>query len=334
MTRSPLESVLSAAAAGLLLIAAPFAASAAVPANNKGVVELETDSPAGISVRLAEDMASIVGDGATRRVLPIVGSNALQNITDLMLLRGIDVAILPTDALDYVRQQNLYPNIDGSVTYIAKLYNEEFHLLARSDITSVADLANRKVNIDPANGGTAITASRIFNQLGVQVVPTTDNSAVALEKLRRGEIAALAFVGGKPAPLFQDLSGSDGLHLLSIPMTSGAGYEPAQITRDDYPGLVQSPINTVSVSMGLFVAPLTPNSDRYKNVARFVNTFFTQFQTLLQPGHQPNWNEVDLAATIPGWRRFAPADEWIRRNSAVASNDDMSTDEGGFLALP
>src|SRR5207248_3665047 len=57
---------------------------------NRGVVELETARAAGISVRIAEDLANVIDDGATRRVLPVIGKGALQNITDLKLLRGID----------------------------------------------------------------------------------------------------------------------------------------------------------------------------------------------------------------------------------------------------
>jgi uncharacterized protein len=74
---------------------------------NRGVVQLETVRAAGISVRIAEDLASIIDDGATRRVLPVVGQGSLQNLTDLKLLRGIDMAILQLDVLDYARQQNL-----------------------------------------------------------------------------------------------------------------------------------------------------------------------------------------------------------------------------------
>ena len=36
---------------------------------NKGVVELETSGSAGISVKIAEDLANLIDDGATRRVL-------------------------------------------------------------------------------------------------------------------------------------------------------------------------------------------------------------------------------------------------------------------------
>src|SRR5271170_1956828 len=124
---------------------------------NRGVVELETGRTGGISVRIAEDLANVIDDGATRRVLPVVGKGALQNISDLKLLRGIDMAILQTDVLDYARQQNLFPGIEYWASYITKLYNEEFHLLARQDIKSVADLANQKVNVDLRGAGTSIT---------------------------------------------------------------------------------------------------------------------------------------------------------------------------------
>lgn len=93
-----------------------FAKTAALPSPdagvNRGVVELETARAGGISVRITEDIANVVDDGATRRVLPVVGKGALQNITDLKLLRGIDMAILQVDVLDYAKQQNLFPGIE------------------------------------------------------------------------------------------------------------------------------------------------------------------------------------------------------------------------------
>src|SRR6195256_910568 len=89
------------------LITGPQPSPAAPPdqgvaAINRGVVELETSGAAGISVRIAEDLANLVDDGATRRVVPVVGKGSLQNLTDLKYLRGVDMAILQTDVLEYV----------------------------------------------------------------------------------------------------------------------------------------------------------------------------------------------------------------------------------------
>jgi uncharacterized protein len=323
------KTILAALFAAALICGGPVASAArylAPPpqiAVNRGVVELETGRAAGISVRIAEDLANVIDDGATRRVLPVVGKGALQSISDLDLLHGIDMAILQDDVLNYARQQNLFPGIEYRITYIAKLYNEEFHLLARRDIRTVADLANQKVNVDLRGAGTEVTANRLFSLLNIPIVATNDDQEVALDKLRRGEIAALAFVAGRPAPLFQGLDGRDGLHFLAIPVdpTVTGVYVPTRLTAADYPGLVppDQPVDTVAVGAVLAVANLQPASERYRNVVNFVDAFFTGFQSLLTPGHHPKWREVNIAAELPGWRRFPPATEWLQRNAPVAS---------------
>jgi uncharacterized protein len=286
--------------------------------NNRGVVQLVTGSGNGISVRIAEEIANVVDDGATRRVLSIVGKGSMQNITDLRLLRGIDMAIVQADAMEQVRAAGR----EGGFTYVAKLYNEEFHLLARRDIKSVTDLANQRVNVDLGSAGTATTANRLFSLLKLTVVTVNDEQATALEKLRKGEIAALAFVSGKPAPLFRDIKASEGLRFLSIPVRPeiNAVYPPTRLTAADYPELVtaDAPIDTVAVGAVLAVANLRIDSERYKNVANFVDTFFTKFETLLEPGHHAKWQEVNISAELPGWRRFGPAEQWLKRNAAVA----------------
>jgi len=319
-------------AAAIIVALAPSAvprtaAQAAEPppeiAVNRGVVQLETARASSISVRIAEDLASIIDDGATRRVLPVVGKGSLQDLTDLKLLRGIDMAILQLDVLDHARQQNLLPGIESWVTYIAKLYNEEFHLLARKDIARVTDLANQKVNVDLRSAGTAITAARLFDLLKVRVTTTNDDQEAALERLRNGEIAGLCFVSGKPAPIFRGLDGNDGFHFLALPLDPAvtAAYMPTQLTAADYPVLVPSdqPVDTVAVGTVLVAANLHVGSERYRNLVNFVEAFFAGFQTLLDRGHHPKWREVNISAELPRWRRFPPAEQWLQRNAPVAA---------------
>jgi TRAP-type uncharacterized transport system substrate-binding protein len=298
-----------------------------VVAINRGVVELETSGAAGISVRIAEDLASIVDDGATRRVVPVVGKGSLQNLLDLKYLRGIDMAVLQTDVLDYVKEHRLISGIDSSFTYITKLHTEEFHLLARPEIKNIAELVKQKVNVDVRGSGTAITASRLFDLLQLQVDFVNDSQEVALEKLRKGEIAALAFVAGKPAPLFMPLNGDDGLHFLAIPINEATSnvYIPTRLSAADYRYLIppDRPVDTIAVGNVLAVADLRLAPERYRNVANFVDAFFTGFETLLAPGHYPKWQEVNLAAELPGWRRYAPAQQWLQRNFQVESIPDL-----------
>src|SRR6267143_4998313 len=159
-----------------------IAAEQPVAAINRGVVELETSGAAGISVRIAEDLANLIDDGSTRRVVPVVGKGSLQILTDLRYLRGIDMAILQTDVLDYAKEQRLHPGIESSLTYIAKLHNEELHLLARPEIKDISSLANQKVNVDLRGSGTSITASRLFDLLKLTVSMVNDSQEVALDK--------------------------------------------------------------------------------------------------------------------------------------------------------
>jgi TRAP-type uncharacterized transport system substrate-binding protein len=323
MSRLSFRATLVGLAAAALTMPAAHAASQNAVVVNRGVVELETGRADDVSVRMAAEVAGIIDDGATRRVVPVLGKGPLQNLIDLKYLRGIDLAVVPTDALDYAREHQLVPGLEASLSYVAKLYNEEFHLLARADIKEIGDLAGRTVNVDVKDSGTAITAPRLFGLLGIKPKWATDNQEVALQKLRRGEIAAIAFVAAKPAPLFQSLKSGDGLHLLGIPLNQAvtAAYAPSRITTADYPNLVAAdhPADTIAVGTVLMAADLRTIPDRYRNLSNFIDAFFTGFQRLLEPGHDPKWREVNIAADVPGWTRHPAAAEWLARNAQVAA---------------
>ncbi|HJU15320.1 MAG TPA: TAXI family TRAP transporter solute-binding subunit [Stellaceae bacterium] len=310
------------AAALLIMLVLPLGAARAsdwlVNRTNRGVVELETGTANSLSPGMAAEIADLLDDGATRRIVTVVGEGSWQNLVDLKALRGIDLAIVQTDALDYARRQNLIPALD-TLQYVTRLYNEEFHLLAGRDIKSIEDLAGKKVNFGAQGDGTGVTAARIFSALGIAIKPTNDPTSRALVQLERGQIAALAFVSAKPAPVFRDLDASAGLHFLSIPAKPAitALYAPTQLTAKDYPQLIapDRPVDTAAVGTVLLAARLTPGSLRYRNLVNFVDAFFTQFQSLLAPGHEAKWHEVNLAADLPGWTRFAPAQQWLRSNA-------------------
>jgi uncharacterized protein len=322
--------LLAGAIAGLVLAAgvgSAVAADSAIDRANRGLVYIATSSVLGTDARIAEDLANVLDDGATRRIVPMVGKGSLQNLMDLKVLRGIDVAIVQADVLDYAKAQRNPPGVEAT-PYIAKLYNEEFHLLARADVKSVEELAGKKVNFGLQGDGTNFTGARLFELLKIKVTPVNYDQATALDKLRSGEIAALAYVAGKPAPLFLDIRQQDRLHFLQIPLKPeiASAYIPARLTSDDYPSVVPTDgaVDTVAVG-AVMVAANLGDSERNRNVASFVEAFFTQFPKLLEEGHHPKWNEVNLAAELPGWRRYGPAESWIKRNGGapVAVNEQQ-----------
>jgi uncharacterized protein len=271
------------------------------------------------SIRMINDLVTVLY-GESFRVMPVVGRGPVPNIGDILYMKGIDAAIVPTDVLAYLRRARLYPEAENSIRYIAKLYDEELHVLARRDIASIADLAGKPVNVDARGSGTNVTASLVFDALQVRIEPTSFEQPVALEMLKRGEIAALVYVTGKPARLFYDLNQQDGLHFLPVPRTPELlrTYVPARLGIEDYPLLIGSgeagrgqPIETVAVSAVMAIYNWAPGSDRYRAASQFCTAFFRNVAALQIPPRHPKWKEVDLTAEVPGWQRFGPAEAWI-----------------------
>jgi hypothetical protein len=99
-------------------------------------------------------------------------------------------------------------------------------------------------------------------------------------------------------------------------------YVPSRITAADYPRLVaaEQSTDTIAVDTVMVATEVRNLSDRYRNIAEFVDALFTNFPGLLAPGHHPKWREVNLAAALPGWTRHPAARQWLNRNAPVASD--------------
>lgn len=276
---------------------------------NAGTVGIISGGVDGTYIRFAADLASVLDD-ADLRVIAIIGKGSLQNISDIMLVRGIDIGIVQSDALAFARRNRLLPGVESQIQYITKLYDEEVHVLARAGIASVQDLAGQVVNVDVRGSGTAMTASLLFEGLGVRPQFAFDPQDVALTKLRAGEIAAMVFVAGKPARLFASIPPDSGLSFLAIPATPALleTYLPTTLTANEYPSLIGpgGSVETIAVGAVMAVYAWQPGSDRHRKVARFIEAMTGKFDQFLRPPRHPKWREVNLAAQVPGWTRFDP----------------------------
>jgi hypothetical protein len=144
----------------------------------------------------------------------------------------------------------------------------------------------------------------------------------AIDRLKRGEIAAMIYVVGKPAPLFAGIDGATGLHFLPIPLSASLieSYLPSRLENQQYPGLVpaDAPVDTIAVSSALMTIGSSPGGERYRRTARFVEALFSHFDDLHRPGRHPKWQEVNLAAQLPGWTRFPEAQAQLNKQIANA----------------
>ena len=189
--------------------------------------------------QIVESSPQRLGNTSTLRVAPLAGQGAVQNVIDLLNFRRADAAIVPSDVLPYLRDGRL-PGADSSIAYIKELYQEEVHILARQNITSIADLAGKKVNFDVRDSRSFITASVLFRALRINVQPVSLDQPRALQQLRQGEIAATVHVAQSPARLFFDLNWDDGVHFLPVPFAQEVSrtYLPARLAPADYPLLI------------------------------------------------------------------------------------------------
>lgn len=298
---------------------------------NKGTVGIISGGIDGTYIRIATDLASVLDSGDDLRVLPIMGKGSVQNIDDILYLKGIDIGIVQSDVFAFVKKANKHPTIDSRIHYITKLYNEEFHLLANKSVESIADLAGKQVNFGVEGSGTYMTASIVFETLGIDAEPVSYDQALALEKVKTGEIAALVYVAGKPTQLFKNVALEDPVHILPVPLTDEIlqTYYPSRLSHDDYPQLIPAGAHRKTLAVGAVMAVYNwPQGHvRQRKVTNFIEAFFARFGEFQKPPRHRKWQEVSLSAVVPGWQRYKPAEDWLRRNAmADAGAKDLKTE--------
>lgn len=290
----------------------------------------------GTYMRFAVELARALNDGDNLRILPIVSFGAASNLDDLLYLRGVDVAITQSDVFEYFRTVRKTPNLENQVTYVIRLPVSEVHILARNDIHTIEDLRDKKVNLGPAGSASSLTGSIIFQRLGIQIEQSNLDEAAAMEKLKSGELSAVIRVVGKPVDGLVRIPENSGLHLIAIPFSNKFAdyYTLGQLSSKDYPTLLEpgQQIDTIAVPAVLAVYNWH-DKDRYRRVERFVQRLFENWDKLQHPPYHPKWRDVNLAATVPGWKRFSVAENLLQSmaKSNAPSQGGLKRDFVTFL---
>lgn len=274
----------------------------------------------GTYMRLAAEMESALDDGDNLRILPIVSYGAASNLDDLLYLHGVDLAITQSDVFEYFRTVRKTPHLERRVQYITRLPISELHILARDNIHSLEDLRGKKVNFGPAGTGASLTGTIVFQRLGINVQQVMIDQPSALEKLKSGEVDAIARVLPKPVDFFSKIPPNSGLHLVNIPFTKMFEdyYALGEFTKKEYPNLLagNDRIDTIAVPAVLAVYNWPKDSDHYNRVQRFTQYLFKRWDTFQHPPYHPKWRDVNLAATVPGWTRFSAAQDMLQQVEA------------------
>lgn len=154
----------------------------------------------------------------------------------------------------------LYENKDkmGKLRAIASLYPEAMHIVVRKDsqIGDISELIGKRVSVGARKSGTLQSARLVLSayKLSEDDMETEYlNNQQSLKKLKEGELDAVFFTVGAPAPAFEQLfKNNEDYSLLSINKAAqkeifkqGYYFSPYTIEENTYPGIPET--NTISV---------------------------------------------------------------------------------------
>lgn len=289
---------------------------------NANTVTIITAPAGGATAIFGSDMARVLDDG-NLRVLPVLGKGPVRNVVDILHLKAIDMGMVAGDVPEFYKLQYKIPDVATRLRYIAKLYNNELHVIAPTSIRSIYDLEGKRIVAQTDVG--YYSAKVIFSRLNMHVTYDywTDD-ARAIQKIIDGEADAYITSTGKVFPLGRAIKNDDRrLHLVPIPYDRRLQdlYVPTTLSGEEYPNLLapNQTIETVATSVLLASFNWPENNERYRRTAKFVDAFFSKIGEFRKPPRHPKWAESSINVKIPGWERFKAVDDWIAQNATATA---------------
>ena len=314
-----------------VLIIATIARSFATPDKNASTIPATLSSNSGSSIGIVTGSKTgtyyifgrDIADVAKRVDIDMeakISEGSIDNIKRINSNENATIGIVQSDVLGFLgRSKN--PNsvrMANNLRMIFPLYNEEVHVLARSEIKDFKDLQGKKVAIGENGSGNMLTSVNLFAITGVTPAETMKISPTQGVAVLKGEADAAIFVGGKPVRLFRNLEdltlpeNQKYLDMLQkvhfIPLDNPKmleEYKPAKITHQDY-NFVKEDVPTVAVPAILVSYNFADgaNTKRCEQLRDLANALRAALPMLKDSGH-PKWKEVDLDAKINNWKKDA-----------------------------
>lgn len=284
---------------------------------NENVVYVMGGQLGAAYVVIAHDISVVVNESQTLRVLPVIGGAAVQNVRDVVFLRGIDLGVTNLLTLNHLKASGeLGANLDQQIAYVTPLFPETLQILARPEYNKIEDLRGKKISFNNKGSGTAQFAPQVFKTLGIEVQELNMGQGDAIEKMRNAEIDATVCTCPVPIPAFANVKADWGFKLLPVPYTRALeeNYYPARIAPEEYAGLMDKAgggVETIATSSILIAFNWPRGSIRYNKIAKFVDAMFSRFDAFRKPPRHPLWATVNLAGTVRGWQRFPAAQDWL-----------------------
>ena len=224
-----------------------------------------------------------------------------------MLASGdADIAIVQNDVMSYAYTgTDLF---DGtapitSFSAVASCYPEYVQILAKKDITSIEQLAGKKVSVGDAGSGTEFNARQIlaaYNLSFDDIKVSNQSFADSADSLKNGTIDAAFVVAGYPTTAVTELATNYDFNLLPI------DDEHAAKLQADYgfyyygviPGGTYSPVKEDVPAVAVMATIVASNKVSEDVIYAFVKGLF-DYKDDITAGHVKG-NELDLNTAISG----------------------------------
>jgi TRAP-type uncharacterized transport system substrate-binding protein len=267
---------------------------------------LVSDGADGTFARVAADLhLELSRDGL--QISPSDSGGPLRTLEQILYKPGADVGIVQADAIESVATESWAALANQHLRYLARIYGEEVHVLARDRITSLRELDGLRVNINSPGSGSNITAHLVFEKLGLRPAFSTYETADALTRLRAGEIDAVFLLAPRPSGDLLRFQ-AEGFHLVEVPSEAALGrsYSGVELGADDYPTLIREGerVRTISVDVVFAVYNWREGTKGFRKLTRFGRSFNARLKQLQQLGHYFAWTGVEPVAPVHGWVRF------------------------------
>lgn len=336
--------ILLALCLALLGAYAPARANSGTDNESDSAIGMVTGPKTGTYITFGRDIAKEAAkDDIKVNVYDSKGS--VENIKRITSKEKVGLAIVQSDVLGFLSRSKNKESIETArkLRLVVPLYDEEVHILANKNISSLEDLNGKRVVVGSEDSGSLITAVNIFSILGVtpdkmyQIDPPHGVIAVL-----NHEVDAIVFVGGKPVKMFKNMeeigkitqgpnAGKlDSVHFLPInDQRLLKEYKPATITHNDY-SFVTENVPTVASTALLVTYDYTMKKGAYyrshcRNMGKLVKALYDNMVDLKATGH-PKWQEVNMNAEISSWKRDSCSQKAISGGGLEDDNDSLEKD--------
>jgi TRAP transporter TAXI family solute receptor len=226
---------------------------------------------------------NVVSDGSLDNIFKIYGSSDTQ------------YGIIQTDALAF--QAGRDPAMMKKILMVFPFFSTEFHLVAKdgSPITSLAQLAGKRVVEGPEGSGTWVTVQVIKALTGIQWTPVLASQQAGLDQVRAGTADAEFIVAGVPVGMLKDPKNA-GIKLIPIQhqaLDTYKLYTKTMVPNGTYP-FQKAAVSTYKVDNVL--ATFAFKNQYQKEIGELVtcitkNLEVMQRASTVEAGH-PKWRDV------------------------------------------